>query len=175
MFRVLGCFLALSLAVAVQAAEVSAVDMGDGTAMILTIEGSKVVSANVVTLVKLNSIPKPPGGDPNPPAPAALTVKVKELAGKVADYPEKKAHASALAELYSSVGTQVADGKLPTASVFQTLSAGTSLLLGTASQNWAVFRAGLSDELTAMLQGGKLSTPAQFKQTLNEIAAGLRQ
>lgn len=174
MFRVLSCFLALSLAVAAQAAEVSAVDMGDGTAMILTIEGSKVVSANLVTLVKLNSIPKPPGGNPNPPAPAALTVKVKELAGKVADYPEKKAHASALAELYSSVGTQVLDGKLPTASVFPTLSAGTSLLLGTASQNWAGFRGALSDEITTLLQSGKLSTAEQFVKMLNEISAGLK-
>ena len=175
MFRLATCFLALCFTVAAQAAEVSAVDMGDGTAMILTIDGSKVVSANLVTLVKLNSIPKPPGGDPNPPAPAALTVKVKQLAGAVADYPERKAHASALAELYSSVATQVIDGKLPTASVFQTLSAGTSLLLGpTGSQNWAGFRAGLSDELTAMLQGGKLSTAEQFGQALNEIAAGLK-
>jgi hypothetical protein len=28
--------------------------------------------------------------------------------------------------------------------------------------------------LTAMLQGGKLSTAAQFGQALNEIAAGLK-
>jgi hypothetical protein len=174
MCRLATCFLALCFTVAAQAAEVSAVDMGDGTAMILTIEGSKVLAAKLVPLVKLNSIPKPPD-DPNPPAPAALTLKVRELAGKVANYPERQAHATALAELYSSVATQVIDGKLPTASVFQTLSAGTSLLLGqTGSQNWAGFRAGLSDELTAMLQGGKLSTAAQFGQALNEIAAGLK-
>lgn len=174
MFRLAACLLALCFTVAAQAAEVSAVDMGDGTAMILTIEGSKVVSANLVTLVKLDSIPKPPGDKPNPPAPAALTVKVKQLAGAVADYPERKAHASALAELYSSVATQVTEGKLPTASVFQTLSAGTSLLLGTGSQNWAGFRGALSDEITTLLQSGKLSTAEQFVKMLNEISAGLK-
>lgn len=172
--------LVLMLLLASQAAaELTVIDMGNGTCLLTDIVDNRIVKARVLPLVRLDDLPPPGGGpspnpDPNPPGPSQLTAKVKEWSSQVSQYSAKATHQQKICDLYESVANQVSSGSLDTMSGLAALSVGTDTLLGADASKWASFRSKLSEELTALAQEGTLSDKAKFAKVLKEIAAGLK-
>lgn len=179
LFRVLALVLLLA---SQAAAELTVIDMGNGTCLLTDIVDNRIVKARVLPLVRLDDLP-PPGGGPSPnpnpnpnpdPGPSQLTVKVREWTSQVSQYSAKATHQQKISDLYESIGNQVSNGSLETVAALAALSVGTDTLLGSDAGKWSSLRSKISEELTVLAQEGTLSDKAKFAKVLKEIAAGLK-
>lgn len=111
-------------------------------------------------------------GQPGPPVPETLAIRVTSWAKKVADYEKRKDHAMALAGVFRKLA-EADDVKVE--QMIEATATANSAILGADLDKWMPFLEALGKELDAYVEADQLTTKEQYKEIWNQIAEGLEK
>lgn len=107
---------------------------------------------------------------PGPDGNVGLGPKVAGWVKKVAEYPNRKAHAAGMAGVFSKLA-EAPDVKVE--QILEATALANSAVLGADLEKWVPFLDDLGNELDAMVAAGSLTTREQYKAVWLDIAKAL--